>query len=827
MRRTYVAAIAAVVALFLGALGVMVRFTAAADRYREDVQRGLSDRLGRDVTLGRIRPSLFPIGFTIENPIVGEDPAFKTGRPFAQADAIGVRLRALGLLRGRLDVATVALRRPRIELVADHAGRWNVATLRRTATHATDFALDRLAIVDGHVAVMDLRRGTAPVIEAGVSGDLKLHSDKAQLTASAALEFDKARMRGTDLGYPISLAFEVTSTAGVLNIRSAALRLGRTPLTVAGAIDLRVPTPALDVRVAASDVSLADAARLASGFGLAFGAGTNVDGRLTADVRARGAATRPALDGSLRLRDVGISGGGLPRPVHTDALDLSLTSDEIRSNDFVATANGTSLGARFAIAGYRTSNPTVDASVNATNASVADALNIARAWGVRAAEGVSGTGRVTINVRASGPLEDLAFNGGGRVDDAAVKTAAMTQSARVRHADLVFHDDSATAENLHASIGRTTADGRIAVHNFGAPQVDVDFAADRIDVDEMQRMFASGGTLLQRASGLCRLRAGAVTYGEFAAQALKTTVTLDRGVIHLDSLSAGLFGGRAAGSLVVDVRRTPAPVVVVGTLRQVDANQLATAVANLRDGVSGQLAAEVRVGFLSGAFNMPRTLNGRVSVNIPNARIAHMDLLHEVAAIAQFVGGRPPSRGSTAMTAIGGSFRIADGVAYTDNLMASIEGGRIGGAGSINLVSQALRMRMNVVLSRSFSRAVGGTAVGGFMGTVLANPQGQLVVPVVVTGTMQQPLFAPDVQRIAEMKMTGLATGLLGTLVAQPDATMGESALDAILGTIVGGGSKAPPTAKPAPRPSKDPLEDALRQLLGGKEKKKKPPSRR
>jgi hypothetical protein len=51
---------------------------------------------------------------------------------------------------------------------------------------------------------------------------------------------------------------------------------------------------------------------------------------------------------------------------------------------------------------------------------------------------------------------------------------------------------------------------------------------------------------------------------------------------------------------------------------------------------------------------------------------------------------------------------------------------------------------------------VGGTGVGGFLNTALANNQGELVLPVLVTGTTAHPVFAPDVQAIAKMKLNHL-----------------------------------------------------------------------
>jgi hypothetical protein len=49
--------------------------------------------------------------------------------------------------------------------------------------------------------------------------------------------------------------------------------------------------------------------------------------------------------------------------------------------------------------------------------------------------------------------------------------------------------------------------------------------------------------------------------------------------------------------------------------------------------------------------------------------------------------------------------------------------------------------------------------VGGYLNTALANKNGELVLPVIVTGTTNHPKVAPDIQQIAKMKLSGLLNG--------------------------------------------------------------------
>ena len=116
-----------------------------------------------------------------------------------------------------------------------------------------------------------------------------------------------------------------------------------------------------------------------------------------------------------------------------------------------------------------------------------------------------------------------------------------------------------------------------------------------------------------------------------------------------------------------------------------------------------------------------------MSINLAQGTIANMDLRHEIANVARFVTGAPKAERSTSVAALRGNFDVTNGLARTENLTASIEGGTLGATGTINLVDQTLNLRLTTVLSSEYSQRVGRSRVGGFMTTALANQQGELV----------------------------------------------------------------------------------------------------
>jgi hypothetical protein len=102
-----------------------------------------------------------------------------------------------------------------------------------------------------------------------------------------------------------------------------------------------------------------------------------------------------------------------------------------------------------------------------------------------------------------------------------------------------------------------------------------------------------------------------------------------------------------------------------------------------------------------------------------------------------------------------------------------IEQGTVATVGSVNLVDQSMNLKVTAVLEQTLSQKVGGSGVGGYMQTALANRNGELVVPAIVTGTFDHPRFAPDVAAIAEMRLknalptTGGVQSILGALTGK------------------------------------------------------------
>jgi len=107
------------------------------NRYRGRVAGAISRALGREVTVSNIELKLLPRpGVVLYNFVVAEDPSYGA-EPMLRADTVTVYLRLTSLWRGRLEIGTLDLDNPSLNLVRRADGHWNLEELVERASQAS------------------------------------------------------------------------------------------------------------------------------------------------------------------------------------------------------------------------------------------------------------------------------------------------------------------------------------------------------------------------------------------------------------------------------------------------------------------------------------------------------------------------------------------------------------------------------------------------------------------------------------------------------------------------------------------------------------------
>jgi len=672
--------------------------------------------------------------------------------------------------------------------------------------------------------------------DAMLSGSTDLTNAGGKMSAKGSLKINDAVIHNVQVGYPITADFNVTDDLNndVIQIGKGEVNLGSTPLAITGTLNTHAATTVADVNVSASNASIEDAARLAAAFGVAFSPNAKIKGKLTANVHAQGPTDKLAFNGTVNGHNLEVTGKDIPSAVKVPALDLNMTPQDIRSNPFTVTSGGTTLTGQMSVAQYTSASPTVDATFKTVNAKLEELLNIAKAYGASAVEGMSGSGAVNLDVHATGPVKNtdaMIFSGTGAIQNATLKTPTLTQPVSIKNANLQFTQNSVNLTNLVASVGSTNASGSLSVANFQAPRLTFALAADKLNITELQKLMAANKPapakkaeaswglvptaeaapapqpgFFDSATGTGTITVGSLVYDRTVLTNVHSGVNLNHGIVQLNPLTGQVFGGQINGSITADLQHETSSFAVNAKLTGADANQLLTAVGNMKDSVYGTLNANLNQTFSTPASgDVTQTLNGPFSFTLTNGKLAKLDLVNELGKIGKF---GTTGKGYTTVSSMSGTFDVRSGVANTNDLKAALDVGNMAAAGTINLVNEALGLHLTAVLNKSFSQSVGGTGVGGYLNTALGNKNGELVLPVIVSGTMSHPVVTPDVGKIAEMKLNNIvpgASGILGSLLGGKSQTQGQQA------------------GKPAAQPSQQQqLQDALGGLLGGS--KKKPP---
>ena len=948
--RKLVIAIAAVVVLVL-VLILCLPYLIDINQYRGEIQAQLQNRLHRPVQFGALSLAVFPLRVKAQNVVIGEDPRFHSQLPFAQVGEMDISVKLLPLLTKSIEISSLTLKRPQIELIKDSAGVWNVSSLGQapaapaaapaapvepqaaqrpaTATASSSgggFSLNELKISDGQVAVTDLEKHqprqvydhidatvsdyapgkqfsielaahvpgkgaealslagkVGPINQANMlstpfdgklklnevslagaqkflnsaalegtdamlSGSTDLVNSAGKMAAKGSLKIDDGIVHNVPVGYPITADFDVIDdlAADVIQIKQGDVKLGSTPLTVSGSLNTHSTPSIADLNISAKDASIEDAARLAAAFGVVFSPNAKITGNLTANVHAQGPTNNLVLNGTVNGRNLEVTGKDIPQSVKVPSLDLAMTPQEIRSSPFTATSGATTLAGQMTIAQYTTPSPLIDATLKTVNGKVDELLNIAKAYGVSAVEGMSGSGAITLDLHATGPIKNtdaMNFSGSGAIQSATIKTPLLTQPLNLRSVNLQFTQNSLNLSNINASLASTNASGNLSVANFQAPRLTFALSADKVNVTEFEKLVASGKpapakkadsswslvpsaeatptpqpSFFDTLTGTGTIAVGTLIYDRTQLTNVHSGVNLNHGVVQLTPFTGQVYGGQINGSITADLRHETSSFAVNAKLTGADANQLLMGVANMKDTLTGTLNATMNQTFSTPASgDVVQTLNGPFTLNLTKGKLMKIDLLNELGKIAKFGGG---SKGYTSISSMSGTFDVHNGVANTNDLKAALDVGTMAATGTINLVNEALGLHLTAVLEKAFSQSVGGTGVGGYLNTALGNKNGELVLPVLITGTMSHPVVMPDMEKIAQMKLNNVlpsAAGLIG----------GKGGAGGILGTLLGGQSQPgqqqqqQPGKQAQPSPQQQ-LQDALGGLLGGS--KKKPP---
>jgi AsmA protein len=287
----------------LALLGALVLpYVVNLERYRSLLTSRASRALGREVSLGALRISLWTgIGAEAQGIRIAAAPGFGP-EPFLTADALRVRLQFLPLLRGQVKLTTAVLDAPHIRLVRNPDRRWSIADLfKPPPPHAAaprpaaepepprpprppllgGLLLAEVVVRNGEMVLVD-QAGSEPLALSLADVDIRLTqsslADPVRVKADGRLGNDGGRIQAT------------------------------------GRITPEADGPNLDLILALREVAAGPLRALLLGPNSAI----RLNGRVSGDATISGPVARAALAGQVDLRPLAVQLGGLQKPAGED-----------------------------------------------------------------------------------------------------------------------------------------------------------------------------------------------------------------------------------------------------------------------------------------------------------------------------------------------------------------------------------------------------------------------------------------------------------------------------------------------------------------------------
>jgi AsmA protein len=692
-----------VVALVVVAV-VIFALTFNPNDYKGTVQAQLEKQLNRKVALGQMSLGLFPLRFEIKDISIADDSSFGGRAPFVRTQELDVSVKLMPLLSKRVEIDSLELKMPKVELIKNAQGVWNFSTIGPKApANASssggnqEFSLGKLEITDGQVAITDNQARVPRSVYDHINLTLKDFSPNSPFTLDASVQ----------LPGPGSQDIRLQGKGGPL----AKTNPAATPFH--GALDLK-------------NVSLAQFQKF-----LQTPALEKTDGVLSGHTNIGSDAGKLSAAGKINVEKPKIQGIDIGYPITADYdVNDDLVNDLMRISKCQIKLGPTPLDVTGTV-NTRPNPSQLDLRLRANNVSIAELAKLAAAAGKAFSPGTSVTGNVNADILARGPSNKPELTGTVVGQNIQASGKDIPQPVQVKAVNINLTPAEVRSDNFAVTSGGTTVNTQFSMKQYtsASPQVDATLKAPNAQLPAILSMAKAWGvTGLEKISG--------------------------------------------AGSLNLDMH-------AAGPVASMTSDQIM------------------------------RALNGTVNLNFNNVRYSGVDLNHQIAQLGGFLGkGQASSKdqGFTNILKITGNVLVKNGIAQTNNLQALLDIANVGAAGTANLASQALNLDVTAVLTKAASQQVGGSQIGGYMNTALSNNQGEIVIPALVTGTFDHPVFTPNVQKIAQMKLKGL--------MPSADNPLGGGA--SILGGLMGQKGQQPAGQQQQQQ------QDPVNQLMGIFGKKKK-----
>ena len=650
------------------------------------------------------------------------------------------------------------------------------------------------------------------------------------------------------------------SSSNSLDIASARLILPSSVIDLAGNLKAVSQAGLFNLRLDSDKCSMEDLLKLASVLGQGPPKGIKAKGQAQFHLTAQGSVRTPEIVGRASFTGFEARYPGLKDEISISPWNLSFEKSGMTSNEVqIAIGDRTHLKALPSASFYPVKQ--VNLSLSTENPiSAADLVVLGSTFGVTLPEGyVVEEGTVNLQVQAQKRLDksaELALSGQAFVNETRLQIPLFKVPLRVGRAQMKFTGGSVNLTDLVVSLGGSNLQGSLQFVNFNSPSLGFNLNLDQLDLAALGRILNSGSSSTAQstvnllppdvpktrqwwfwgadqalAAGkgpqslapdpLAKLiihdsRASiqSVTSDKLLLTNVTSKVQMKNKVLELPDLQFQMYQGTQSGSAVFDFSGNLPRYSFSSRLKDVDSNEFLSRNTSLKNMIYGMLSLDMDLkGNGSGFEEITKNLKGGAKLNLLKGWIVTFNLSQQIGTLGRLVGFSSDQSG-TEITECAGDFQVSDGRASTDNLRLRTPTGLMQAKGSFGFdktVDFQILAELPSATTKKYANI--NPLLDLANATFFRNDQGNLVLPLRMTGTVASPHFALDSKLVQEsLKRRGLnqaldsIKGLLKTKPGTPTPAGQES------------GQQAAPAKPSEKKPSS--LDDLLQQLKDKMKKK-------
>jgi AsmA protein len=752
-------------------------------RVRALVGQQLSQALTREVRFVGASVGLFPpVRLTVTQPALAEPGGFARGAAF-QARSLHLDLDVFALVGGKVVVRRMVVDGPSLHLVMRPDGTTNLDGIARPAkdervAKPMDLAVRELRVVGGRLLVDDLKaeRRTALAIDSRLTlaseraGTRTSTSGSTLLSELAVGPLSATRL--SDLNQGLAKLRWRIDHRGVFDSKQQRLALerldlgvGRAQVAVRGVVDAPGPKARLDLKVAGSEVDLAeilDALSVADARALN---GLRGAGRLDFDLAVRGRLgpdRLPTLVGPLSLTGGEFRYPGTTAGVQGLAFHARFGPDSVHIPDVVARVAGQPVRGRLLVT--RLQDPVVSFSIQGD-------VDLAAVAPLLAPKDTRLAGRAAVDVSGRGRAKDpgsMALEGRATLREVSVEAPRLPEKVEQISGEVRFSQSRAQVNQLTARAGKSsfTLDANVTrplallapLEPKSGPKVapaGVDFTlrSPYLDLAELLPP-GPGEVLTPNATGGGRVTIGQLKNQKLDVRQVSATVGFEPGIVAVPSFSLQGYGGAIVGNARFDLRDPAKPgFAVKAKAESLQANAFLSTWTGAKDWLRGSLTTDID---LSGRGTTPdllqQTLSAAGLADFANGQVGPGPALEAVARATRIDGLEDLRFKDLHLP-----FRVERGRVITDR--ATIDGpngkwittGGVGFDGSLDY-AVSVTLPPDVVQRLGARSAVAAGA--------LTDEQGNMLIDLRVSGTARSPKVALDLASMRD-RLIGKASAAL------------------------------------------------------------------